>query len=483
MIKQKFITNLALLITLNLLVKPLYIFGIDRIVQNTVGPEHYGLYFSLFNFSLLFNIFLDIGITNYNNRNVARDKNFLLTYFSNIVMLKFLLALGYACICLITGIIIGYDMYRIKILSLLIFNQFLASYILYFRSNISGMHLFRIDSLLSVADRMLMILLCGLLLWMPAYRDSFRIEWFIYTQTVSYAVTAFVAFIIVYRKAGGFRLAIDINILLKIARESSPFALLTLLMSFGFRADSVLLERLLPDGTLQAGIYAQAFRILDALLMFAFLFSVLLLPMFSRMISNRENIEQLTTLAFSLLFVPSVCIAAAVISYRYFISDLLYDNCVAEAAPLIGITMVTFIFNAMVYIFGTLLTAHGSLAKLNIIYIAGLMINITANWIFIPIYKAEAAAWISLITQAIVCFAQIVLSVYIFSLRIDTNLLIRYLSFIIFMVSISLLMRNIAITWLTGFCSIVLAGIIFAFIIRILNLRSLLTIVRQHDEI
>jgi len=41
--KREFSTNLILLVAINLVVKPLYIFGIDRTVQNEVGTEVYGL--------------------------------------------------------------------------------------------------------------------------------------------------------------------------------------------------------------------------------------------------------------------------------------------------------------------------------------------------------------------------------------------------------------------------------------------------------
>ena len=75
--KRKFVTNLALVLFLNLLVKPFWIFGIDRTVQNVVGSEGYGFYFSLFSLSLLLNIFLDFGITNFNNRSIA------FTFFQN----------------------------------------------------------------------------------------------------------------------------------------------------------------------------------------------------------------------------------------------------------------------------------------------------------------------------------------------------------------------------------------------------------------
>ncbi|MFI5220594.1 MAG: polysaccharide biosynthesis protein, partial [Bacteroidia bacterium] len=61
--QKKFITNLGFLLFLNLLIKPFWILGIDRSVQNTVGAEIYGQYYALFNFSFLLNILLDIGIT------------------------------------------------------------------------------------------------------------------------------------------------------------------------------------------------------------------------------------------------------------------------------------------------------------------------------------------------------------------------------------------------------------------------------------
>jgi len=47
--QRKFITNLGLLILLNLLIKPFWVFGIDRTVQNIVGAEDFGFYFTIFN--------------------------------------------------------------------------------------------------------------------------------------------------------------------------------------------------------------------------------------------------------------------------------------------------------------------------------------------------------------------------------------------------------------------------------------------------
>ena len=49
--QKKYLKNLALLIFLNLLVKPFWILGVDREVQNVVGTSEYGFYSVILNFS------------------------------------------------------------------------------------------------------------------------------------------------------------------------------------------------------------------------------------------------------------------------------------------------------------------------------------------------------------------------------------------------------------------------------------------------
>ena len=57
---SRFYSSLGLLIILNAIVKPIWIFGIDREVQNEVGAAAYGAYFSVFNLSIVLS-FLLIG--------------------------------------------------------------------------------------------------------------------------------------------------------------------------------------------------------------------------------------------------------------------------------------------------------------------------------------------------------------------------------------------------------------------------------------
>ena len=425
--KRKFVTNLVLILFLNILVKPFWIFGIDRTVQNVVGAEVYGFYFSLFSFSLLLNILLDMGITNYNNRNIARNPEQLPEFFSNIVGLKFLLAVLYAIICLGAGLLMGYKAVHFSLLWILALNQFLASFIMYLRSNISGLHYFRTDSLISVLDRTLVIIICGILLWGNVTDRAFRIEWFVYSQTVAYTITAVVAFLIVFYRSGYFRLRLDLHKFSAILRESYPFAILILLMFFYLRIDSVLLERLLEDGKQQVGIYAQSFRILDAAYMFATLFAGLLLPIFSRMLKKKEPVEGIISLSLTLILLPSVFLASVGIFYSEEVMALLYNEHTDASSRIFPLLMVGFTGIAVSHIFGTLLTANRNLREMNILAATAVILNLTLNLILIPKQMAYGAALSCLITQGYMAVGQIATAFILLKIRMPAVFLARLL--------------------------------------------------------
>ncbi|HPT04227.1 MAG TPA: oligosaccharide flippase family protein, partial [Bacteroidales bacterium] len=176
---KKFIKNLAFVLFINLLIKPFWILGIDRTVQNTLGAEEYGFYYVILNFTFLFNILLDFGITNFNNRNIAQNNQLLRKHLSHIIVLKLVLAVTYVLISVIVALIIHYSLKHILLLLVLCFNQFLLSFILYLRSNLSGLHLFKIDSIISVLDRFIIIVFCSVMLWGP-FPFKITISWYVF---------------------------------------------------------------------------------------------------------------------------------------------------------------------------------------------------------------------------------------------------------------------------------------------------------------
>ncbi len=408
--RRVFVTNLALVLVLNLLVKPFYILGIDAQVQVRVGTEAYGSYAALLSLSFLLNILLDFGITNWNTRHIAQNSDRIRDQVGGILTVRALLVLLYAAVLFIVAVVIGYRGAQLLILAVLVLNQALVATILYFRSNIAGAQRFAQDSLLSVLDRVLLIAICGWLLWGRSVGAAFRIEWFVLAQTFAYAVAALVAFALVVKRAGIPRPNWDMVFFRQVLRQSLPYALLVLLMTFYYRTDTVMIERLLPDGPMQAGIYAQGFRFFEAFNMLGFLLAGLLLPMFSRMLKMGSDIGPLTSLAARLVIAGTIVVAVLGCFYAKPIMDLRYHEHTEESSAAFAVMIWSFVAVCITYVYGTLLTASGDLGTLNWMAAGGMLLNIVLNLILIPRYQALGAACAGLTTQALTALAQVVIA-------------------------------------------------------------------------
>ena len=454
----------------------------ERSVQNIVGAEEFGLYFSLFNFSLLLNILLDLGITNFNNRNISQNPSLLTKHVSNIVSLKLILAIFYAILTLSIALIVGYDERQFWILSLLIVNQFLLSLILYLRSNLSGLHLFKTDSVVSVLDRFLMIILCSFLIWGNVTSAPFKIEWFVLIQTFSYLLTALVAFILVLRKTKFFKLNFDFRFFRVFLYKSYPYALLILLMSFYNRIDSVMLERLLPDGKEQAGIYAQAYRILEAASMYPYLFSILLLPMFARMIKKKENILPLIKLSFLLVIIPAIILLNICITHGDDIMDLMYVEHVDSSSTILYLLIIGFSGISTTYIFGTLLTANGNLKYLNIMASIGMLLNVVLNFILIPKYNVLGAAVSSMTTQIFTALSQVFIAKRVFDMKIDYKLLVSLIIFVGVSFIISKILSLYVQHWIKEAFLTGILCLILAFVTGLFKINAIFDILKERSK-
>lgn len=482
--KKKFLSNLILILFLNLLIKPFWILGIDRGVQNAVGASEYGFYFVIFNFSFLFNILLDFGVTNFNNRNIAQNNQLLKKHFSSIVIIKLFLAVVFTVVTFTAGILIGFSSEQLKLLAFLCFNQFLLSFILYLRSNISGLLMFKTESILSVLDRVLMVVICGVLLWGNITQEKFKIAWFVYSQTAAYLITAIIAMLIVVKKAEFKRLNWNWPFFVMIIKRSFPFAILVLLMTFYNRIDSVMIERLLPEniGTEQAGIYASAYRLLDASNMIAYLFSVLLLPLFSRMIKDKEPVLHVVKLAFTLLIIVSVIVSFGSCFYSTELMNLLYKEHVEQSAAVFRLIMFGYIAISSTYIFGTLLTANGNLKELNLVAGGGMIINFLVNLILVPELYAVGSAYASLIAQFATAIVQIFLVKKFFKLETNYWYLTTIVMFVGGVMLINYFSKMVFGNWIFNFLLMLAASVLLATILKLLNIRGFIKILKSKES-
>ncbi|MBE0668835.1 MAG: polysaccharide biosynthesis C-terminal domain-containing protein, partial [Bacteroidales bacterium] len=210
------------------------------------------------------------------------------------------------------------------------------------------------------------------------------------------------AFIIVIRRGGVSGIRPDPSVLKGIIISGLPYALVVFAMTLYWRIDSVLIERLLPDGAVQAGNYAQAFRLFDAFAMIPVMFGGILLPIFSKEHAAGNDITPLASLASGMLLTPVGIIAVTMATFPGEILDLLYTSPVESAIQPYRFMMITLIPVALTYIYSTMLTAAGLMRKLGMITVGALALNITLNLLLIPSLTGTGAAAASLATQILV---------------------------------------------------------------------------------
>jgi O-antigen/teichoic acid export membrane protein len=203
------------------------------------------------------------------------------------------------------------------------------------------------------------------------------------------------------------------------------------------RLDGVMLERIHPNGAYESGIFAQGFRLLDALFMFGMIFAGLLFPMFSKQLTHDKSaVKPLLKTSGNLLISGSILIVLVAIFNSYDLLSLIYNRA-KESVPAFQWLMLGFIAICMNFIFGTLLTANGNLKVMNIASAFGILINIGLNFMLIPKFGAEGAAFASFSTQSFIALTQFIFCLKLFELTISFKTILKYLIFVIMLLLIS----------------------------------------------
>lgn len=401
--KRTFLVNLLFVIALNLLIKPLWALGVERDVQNTLGFGTYGAYYALLNLSFLFAGLLDFGIQSYTSRLASREEAGLNQLFPQVLVLKLLGFLIYILCSLLIAMSLAVPFSQWLCLGLLLLNQACAQFILFLRSGIAGRGNYKWDSLLSVADKGLMLLFVSTVLYVPSLKMYLSITGFALLQSLAYVLTLFISLLLFKRSAIPMPRPKDFTGIKALLKKASPYALVGFLMTIYFRADTLMIRAF--HGNTENGIYAAAYRLLDILNMFSYLFAALLLPMFGKLLRKGESVQELSSLAARLLFGATWLIACVVFYERRELFELFYKSPNTYGADVMSYLLFALPFVGLLYVYGTLLTAEGDIIFLNKAAFIAVMINLLFNYFFIQKYGALGAALIAVLTHGIIAMA------------------------------------------------------------------------------
>lgn len=397
--QKLFLKGLGITLLLNLLVKPATIFLVDIRMQNVLGGNDYGVFQVMLDFTFLFSMILDMGMTNFMTRMIAQYPHMIQKYSNRLFTLRLVLVLAYCLLSMGLFALLQFivptkiSMDWLWILLVLIIHQINIISVNYVRAYTGGLLKFGLDALLSVIERSVYFVL-GCLLLYGQFVEPITLTLFITVFVVSSTVSLIAAVMIYVRLVALPKFHWNTVFFKSILRQSYPYAILVILMMLTIRMSTVLLGALSPDGQVkqQVAYYVQSFRLLDACWMFGVLFGSVLLPVFSRVLKEKSSTTGIMTSALNLLVSGGLLMVAFTVGLKEIIFDLMYKDVSFYSYNSWIFLSMTFIPMCFTIVFGTLLTANKSMRKLNQIALLGLITMIVLNFLLVPSMGAVGTA-------------------------------------------------------------------------------------------
>lgn len=418
---RTFYASLRLLVLLNVLIKPVWVFAIDRQVQNQVGAAEYGVYFSLLNLSIVASFLTDLGFTSFFNRQVAANDENARLNTGNFFWLKILFALIYASVVFIAAKISGVERWDIIVYVVLI--QIAASVFLFLRGIITAKQWFYTDAWLSVMDKSLMLLCCGTLLFFPFLFGRISIDIFLALQLISMLLAVTAAFIFLIRKGISFSLKTHYLPGREIFIQALPFGLVVLLMSAHARLDAFLLERIHTNGAVEAGVYAMSYRLLDAANMLGYLVASFMLPYIAKNFAEKKELTSIVLGYRHFLLFFSIGVSCIAVFLAPWIQELLYHDKTTNAITVLQWCLPVLVSYSLIQVYGTVLTATGHIWSFCFICLGSIVINLIINLLLIPAMGAKGCCIAAIISQGFAAIA----TMLIVKQRVGINIAIRSL--------------------------------------------------------
>lgn len=361
-----------------------------------MGHPEFGLYTALFSLGYIFASLTDIGLNQFVTKKLASEPNRIKEVFSNIFALKLFMLLLYPALMSALGWIMGYNEREIYLLAILSFAQAIVQLIFFFRANFQANQHFMVDSTASVMDKFILILLVVIML-----SQKITLDMFVYARLASLLVTVMVFYIVSIRLFDYIAPKLDQEKLKILIKQSIPFAIITILYSLNEKIDSVIIEylsRTSGDISKQsdAGLYAAAYRFLDACMMYLWTVLPIFFAKFAYHLTDNREKQRLLNFGQVVASVPMVFIGVFVFFYGELLFFQQKNSSAEQIATMTTVLKILFLsasLHGIFAIYSTLLTSTGYEKVVSRMIVGSILINIIGNIIFIPMYGPVASAW------------------------------------------------------------------------------------------
>lgn len=403
---SKFVKNIGLLLVLNFSIKPLTKL-VEIQVHSAIDHTAWGTFMALYSLAFMFSILTDLGINQHFTNEVAKSKSRLTDLFASASGFKLISIIIYPLIMTLVGYLMGYNFNELVLLYFISLTHGLIQLMAFFRAVFQGLQYYKRDAIGSILEKaILLIVLVSLLL------TSIDLEAFIIARLASVFLACIILLIMLIQLKVWEKPSFKPNTLKPIIVGGLPFAIMAALYAVHERVDMVMVERLYSKE--EAGLYSAAYHIIDFTMMYLWLILTSFFARFSYYESKKAK-QKLLNSGVVITSLPLLMVAGFSFFYGQLPFDLFFsDNSVAQLKSITNnfqILSISLIINGLFAILSTYLTSSGFIKKVNRYLILSILLNVVLNFIFIPTYGAQAAAWTTVASNLFVSISYVVIMI------------------------------------------------------------------------
>jgi O-antigen/teichoic acid export membrane protein len=188
---------------------------------------------------------------------------------------------------------------------------------------------------------------------------------------------------------------------MRLARVGLPVGLSGLLVMAYARVDQLIV--FVIAGSVEAGLYGAEYRIVEQAHLVPVSLMTTLMPILAAAWGrDRERMLRISGVAAEYLAIGSLGGLAVAIAVAEPLTVLLYGGEFADAAPALPVLAGAFVFICFGYLTGNLLLIAGLQRRLVVVGSIGLVVNVAGNLLLVPVWGFMGAAWMTLLTEAVV---------------------------------------------------------------------------------
>lgn len=380
-----------------------------------LGADDFGKYSFAYSFTVLLIIFADLGLNSVLVRDVAGDKTLFPKYFGNANTIKLVLT-GVSIIAIYAiNIISGYSRVYGNLISLMGIVAVGTAWLEYIVCIFNAFEKMHYEALIKTLNRAI-LLLCGF----AAIKMGARVEGFLVSMIIAYAVSVAAGLVIVARKIHKPILSFDPKFAYRFISDSMPI-FLSIVFLLAYHHAGVVMLSTYGTPERQIALYSVALKFLEVLSVASIIFSTASLPVLSDFFNRSREMfldGYRRTLKFAFFAGALGASLTSAMSEKFIV--LLFGAEFAEASRALAVASWVFIF---MFANHAIMQAYIILRiqRINIYTsAAALCANIPLNIALIPRYGFMGVAYAVVATEAFLFFMNAWIS---FALKIRSGLI------------------------------------------------------------